>query len=59
MATWYWYISGIVTVLFVQSVLLNVGQALGWVKFLNRKPQKQATKLYNWADDSGPISRAS
>lgn len=59
MATWYWYISGIVTTLFIESVLLNVGQARGWVKFLNRRPKHTATKLYNWEDHSGPISRAS
>jgi hypothetical protein len=56
---WYWYISGIVTTLFVQSLLLNVGLARGWVKIFNRRPQQQKATLYNWEDHSGPISKVS
>lgn len=57
--TWYWYFTGAFSVLFVQSVLLNIAQAKGWVKLL--VPENKETKepkLYNWEDYSGPISRS-
>jgi hypothetical protein len=56
---WYWYLSGITTTILIQSLLLNVGLARGWVKILNRRPQSPKAELYNWEDHSGPISRAS
>ena len=55
---WYWYFTGIFTVLFVQSILFNIAQAKGWVKLLPPKQgQVKENKLYNWEDFSGPISR--
>ena len=56
---WYWYLSGITTTILIQSLLLNVGLARGWVKILNRRPQSPKVKLYNWEDNSEPISRVS
>jgi hypothetical protein len=56
---WYWYLSGITTTILIQSLLLNVGLARGWVKILNRQPQSPKIELYNWEDNSGPISRVS
>ena len=56
---WYWYLSGITTTILVQSLLLNVGLTRGWVKILNRRPQSPKIELYNWEDNSGPISRVS
>jgi hypothetical protein len=54
---WYWYFSGIVTVLFLQSILLNVGLATGFIKW--RKPEYPApVRIYD-QDASGEIRRAS
>ena len=36
---WYWYFTGMVTVLFLQSILLNIGLAKGWVRFVGRRPE--------------------
>jgi hypothetical protein len=56
---WYWYLSGVTTTILIQSLLLNLGLANGWVKILNRRPQPPKVELYNWEDNSGPISRVS
>jgi hypothetical protein len=55
---WYWYLSGAVTVLFVESVLLNIGLARGWVKFHKKQPVRaNITRLYD-QDNSGSHKKA-
>lgn len=54
---WYWYFTGIVTVLFLQSILLNIGLAKGWVRFVGRKPEFTTVRLYD-QDNSGSYKRA-
>lgn len=39
---WYWYLSGIITTLFIESILLNVGLAKGWVQYISRRSNKVA-----------------
>ena len=34
---WYWYLDGIASILFLQSVLLNVALMKGWVKVYRNK----------------------
>ena len=53
---WYWYLSGAVTVLFVESVVLNFGLVRGWVKFHPRK-RAPITRLYD-QDNSGSHKKA-
>lgn len=55
---WYWYFTGMVTVLFVQSILLNIGLARGWVRFIGRGPKKPVVRLYD-QDNSGSYKRVS
>lgn len=58
MSAWYWYIDGIITVLFLESILLNIGLVRGWLKFNSRQPRKETAMLYNWEDHTGPTKRA-
>lgn len=46
---WYWYFTGIATVLFLQSVILNIGLATGWIKYQGRNSK---TKLYLYDQDN-------
>jgi len=52
---WYWYFSGMTTVLFVQSLLFNYAQYKGWVKFTGRT-KRVVHKLYD-QDNSGSYKR--
>jgi hypothetical protein len=52
---WYWYCTGIVTVLFVQSVLLNIGLATGYIKW-NKNKYPAPVCIYD-QDASGEIYR--
>lgn len=54
---WYWYFTGMATVLFLQSILLNIGLAKGWVRFVGRRPKFTAVRLYD-QDNSGSYKRA-
>jgi hypothetical protein len=54
---WYWYFTGMVTVLFLQSILLNIGLVRGWVRFTGKKEYPQPTRLYD-QDNSGSYKRA-
>ena len=54
---WYWYFTGITTVLFLQSILLNVGLAKGWIQYTGRRSKTPAIRLYD-QDDSGSYKRA-
>lgn len=53
---WYWYFTGMATVLFLQSILLNVGLARGWVRFMGRSSKTPAIRLYD-QDNSGSYKR--
>lgn len=55
MATWYWYFSGMFTILFAQSILLNIGLARGWVKF-HKRTKPVVRRIYD-QDDSGSYKR--
>lgn len=52
---WYWYCTGIVTVLFVQSILLNIGLATGYIKW-NKNKYPAPVRIYD-QDASGEIYR--
>lgn len=56
MTTWYWYFTGMFTVLFVQSILLNIGLATGFIKWHKRRPQLTSVRLYD-QDNSGQYKR--
>lgn len=53
---WYWYFTGMATVLFVQSLMFNYAQYKGWVKFTKR-PERVVHRLYD-QDNSGSHKRA-
>lgn len=53
---WYWYFSGVVSVLFVQSIILNIAQANGLIQW--RKPTKLAPVYLYDQDKSGEIKRS-
>ncbi len=53
---WYWYITGAGTVLFVESVLFNVAQYKGWVKF-SKSNEPVVRRIYD-QDNSGSHKRA-
>jgi hypothetical protein len=44
---WYWYLTGVSTVIFLQSVLLNIGLAKGWVEYHGRKNSKPRVHIYD------------
>ena len=54
---WYWYFTGMGTILFFQSILLNIGLAKGWVRFVGYKPQITTPRLYD-QDNSDSYKRA-
>jgi hypothetical protein len=54
---WYWYFTGMATVLFLQSILLNIGLVRGWVRFTGKKEYSKPTRLYD-QDNSGSYKRA-
>jgi hypothetical protein len=53
---WYWYITGACTVLFVESVLFNLAQYKGWVKF-SKSNEPVVRRIYD-QDNSGSHKRA-
>lgn len=65
---WYWYISGAFTVLFIESIILNIGLMQGWIKFTEKQnkvvprnagwfiSEDDQIHLYN-QDNSGSIKR--
>lgn len=57
MSTWYWYISGIVTVLFLQSVLLNYALINGWIKISRERHKMHVVRAYD-QDNSKELLRA-
>ena len=54
---WYWYFTGMGTILFFQSILLNIGLAKGWVRFVGYKPRITTPRLYD-QDNSDSYKRA-
>lgn len=59
---WYWYLSGMATVILLLSMLANIGFAHGWLRYekpshKSRSYETPRMTLYDWADDSGPIAR--
>jgi hypothetical protein len=56
---WYWYITGFVSAVTLVSVAVNLLVISGFAKVTLNKPVRQKMHVvYDWADDSGPISRA-
>ena len=53
---WYWYFTGMATVLFIQSLLFNYAQYKGWVKF-HKRTNTPVRRLYD-QDNSGQHKRA-
>ena len=47
MTTWYWYLSGAFTVLFIQSVLLNFALMNGWLKISRQDNKIQVMQPYD------------
>lgn len=62
--SWYWYFTGMFTVIFFLSFLANIGFAQGWLRYerpASRKKEYDQIKMavYDWSqDNSGPISRS-
>lgn len=54
---WYWYISGAFTVLFIESIILNIGLMQGWVKFTEKRNKVVPVRIYD-QDNSGSIKRS-
>ena len=58
MSAWYWYLTGIITTLCFISAIVNLLIITGALKIQSRRQVREKIHLiYNWADDSGPISR--
>lgn len=56
---WYWYITGFVTAITFVSLGINIALISGFMRVTMTKQVREKIHLiYNWADDSGPISRA-
>jgi len=56
---WYWYITGFVSAVTLVSIAVNLLVISGFAKVTLNKPVRQKMHVvYDWADDSGPISRA-
>lgn len=54
---WYWYFTGMATVLFALSVLLNIGLATGYIKYHRRNSPKRIVRIYD-QDNSGEYKRS-
>jgi len=55
---WYWYLTGVITTLCLGSLLVNIAMITGALRIESRtQVSEKMHLLYNWADDSGPISR--
>lgn len=56
---WYWYLTGVITTMCLGSLLVNIAMITGVLRVESRHQYSEKMQvLYNWADDSGPISRA-
>jgi hypothetical protein len=56
---WYWYIIGSVTTITFISIIVNFALISGFAKVTITNPTKEKIHIvYNWENDSGPISRA-
>ena len=53
---WYWYFTGMATVLFALSVLLNIGLATGYVKY-QRTRSARIVHIYD-QDNTGGHKRS-
>ena len=57
---WYWYLTGVVTAIGGMSVIVNLLMINGTLKITSVKQRTtRMHMLYDWSNDSGPISRAS
>jgi hypothetical protein len=54
---WYWYCTGIITVLFVQSVFLNYALVHGWIRISRERNRIQIVQAYD-QDKSRELHRA-
>ena len=55
---WYWYITGFVTAITFVSLGINIALISGFMRVtLSKKVKEKIHLVYNWANDSGPISR--
>lgn len=54
---WYWYITGAATVLFIQSVALNIALANGWIKIQRGNQTIKVVRVYD-QDNSRELKRA-
>lgn len=56
---WYWYLTGSITTITFISLLVNLAVISGFAKVTLKNPSKEKIHIvYDWQDDSGPISRA-
>lgn len=56
---WYWYLTGLITAVIFISLLINLALISGFAKVTLKNSSKEKIHIvYNWQDDSGPISRA-
>ena len=53
---WYWYLTGVVTTICIQSLIVNMAFAKGWLQVVVRRRQIKVN-VYNW-DDSKELQRS-
>ena len=53
---WYWYLTGVVTTICIQSLIVNMAFAKGWLQVVVRRG-KLNVNIYDW-DDSKGIKRS-
>jgi hypothetical protein len=53
---WYWYLTGVVTTICIQSLIVNMAFAKGWLQVVVRRG-KLKVNVYNW-DDSKELQRS-
>lgn len=58
----YWYFTGMGTVILFLSIIANIGFAQGWLRYERTNPNNKSKEpsrkvIYNWADHTGPNQR--
>jgi hypothetical protein len=49
---WYWYLTGVVTTICIQSLIANIAFTKGWLQVVVRRGQIKVN-VYDWDDSKG------
>ncbi len=49
---WYWYLTGVVTTICIQSLIANILFAKGWLQVVVRRGEIKVN-VYDWDDSKG------